>query len=307
MKKYTIILGSFLMAFMVYASYSTMKTVMRDGDQLWVTIDDHPDWIAWMPGDDQIAFISSHTGKANLYSINLKFLPIETSKGIYVSRYIKDLNSSIQSYYPITAYKDTALAQPEWAPNSKEIAVLAKKGNQSDNELAIINLRDSNKIYFTGVKGIKTINWQNDDEILYVSNKKPTVVMKYVVKTKATEEVMSFEQEINGIAGRQTIALIAYNNGVHKLNLKHGKLETFPMPINCAKVYHLNKMNFLVRNNDGDVVVFDLNNQKTTRMFDNGGFGNVTISTTKNFIATTNPTLGGIVIKKIPNPYRENY
>lgn len=290
------------LVFVVYFICSSYyKTTLKDDDKLWVTKDTHSNWIAWDHADSKIAFSSNYQGTSNIYYIDLQQLKIEkSSKGLYIANYLDKLSPKNTVYVPVTNTKDTSFFQAEWSFTGNEIACL---GNyNSTNELMIVNT-STKELLGTKIFDVSTINWYNPSTILYVLNSDNKKVYSYDVNTKESTLFHQLEMPIIGVSGKIYEVLLITNDGIYEINKQRSE-EYFPMPINCEKAYHLNRLNFLATNTKKEAVIIDLNNKVMNPILIGGEQGTVTLSNNKQFVAFTSSGLGGIVIKRIGNSYK---
>lgn len=267
------------------------------GECLVITYDNNEGGIDWHPSDRRIVFTSPFSGTKNIYYLdlmNLKYSPV--TKGFYTANYINDFIDKQEMYIPLTASKDTSYHDPKWSSNGDEILSL---GDYSGTNEIFHTNRTTLKTKGTGIKNIVATNWKSLDEIYIVKKKDPKKLFFTSIKNKTDSLLLTAPENILGISKQKSVLYLACDGGVLEYKIETNKMDWFKMNVNGRTAWKLNRLNFIVKNRDGEAQIIDLNNGVSEALFIGDGDGDPALSSNNDFVAFYSKFLNGIIIKKL--------
>lgn len=271
------------------------------GECLVVTSDNNEGGVDWHPSGEKIVFSSPCSGTQNIYYLdllNLKYSPV--IEGYYTANYINDFIDNREIYISLTDSKDTSYSEPKWSASGNKILSI---GSYSGNNEVFCTNRTTLKTVGTGIKNISATNWKSLDELYIVKKEELRNLYLTSLNDKTDALILTAPENILGISKQKGILYLACNGGVLEYKTETKKQKWFKMNINGKTAWKLNRLNFIVKNKNGQAQIMDLNNGVGKALFIGNEDGAPALSSSNNFVAFYSKFLNGIVIKKLKRKY----
>jgi len=278
-------------------SYKTIK----NNENIVVTYDNNEGIIDWDNNDKRILFTSSYTGTKNIYFLDLMKIKFSfATKDFFTANYLNDFTSKEKVYIPITSSIDTSYECPKWSASGNRILSIGKYSGTSEIFYTYISTL---KTISTGIKGIVTANWKSNSELYYVKKNEQKNLYQFDLKSKKDSLILDSPQKIIGISKQKGILYLACEGGIIEYKKDTKEKNWYKMNINGKTAFKLDRLNFIVKNINGQAQIINLNNGTSEALFIGDGDGDPALSKSEKFIALYSKFLNGIVIKKLKKKY----
>lgn len=274
---------------------------IKNGENLVITYDDNEGIIDWDDSGNRIAFTSSYNGSKNIYYLdlmNIKFSSV--TKDFYTANYVSELIDKKKIYFPITSGIDTTFKCPKWSASGN---IILSIGIYSETSEIFHTNRSTLKTIGTGIKDVTAVCWKSNFEVYFVKKTEPENLYKVNIKTKTDSLILNAPQNILGISKQKGVIYLACNGGVLEYKKETKKQKWYKMNINGKTAWKLDRLNFIVKNINGEAQIIDLNNGTSEALFIGDGDGDPAMSDDKKYVAFYSTFLNGIVIKKLKSKY----
>lgn len=274
---------------------------IKNGENLVITYDDNEGIIDWDDSGNRIAFTSSYKGSKNIYYLDLMNINFSSvTKDFYTANYVSELIDKKKIYFPITSGIDTTFECPKWSASGN---IILSIGIYSETSEIFHTNRSTLKTIGTGIKDVTTVCWKSNFEVYFVKKTEPENLYKVNIKTKTDSLILNAPQNILGISKQKGVIYLACNGGVLEYKKETKKQKWYKMNINGKTAWKLDRLNFIVKNINGEAQIIDLNNGTSEALFIGDGDGDPAMSDDKKYVAFYSNFLNGIVIKKLKSKY----
>lgn len=283
-----------------YENFSYLNQIENE-DVCQITKSNHDSWIEWTQDDKSIVFISSKSGKNNLYRINLGNIELsKINKGVYIASYLIDtfkFNPTDQ----LTFETQRIVECPVIVPNENKVAYRTYTCSEAleclDFDLRIYDFQ-TKKSKIIIEEEIDIYDFIDKDRILFISNDEDSVIKELNIHTSKINLFKKFDFKITSLQIQSHLLLMSTSNGVYSYNLINKELsQIFKGQIVGTRMTLLaNKL--LVTLPGPASGIIDLETKKEQILFNTYDYEPV-LSHNKQFVAVISESAMGILIKRI--------
>jgi hypothetical protein len=282
----------------------------KKGDKAMITRGSHDSWLI-MNDENEVAFLSPHSGTVNLYMIDLDdFNFIKTNKkGLLMAEYIA-YKSYLKEYTPITNYSNGAMDSPEFSPNGHLIAFRRyTKDTANSNGLKSweIPWKFSLMLVDNRTKKMDTLIWEevsaltflSDSTILFQQEKNDSNWLKVInIHSKEVTNHIPIKTIVRGITSDDEYILVHENLKASLFDKNTGELiETYDVPAAMQRVTFMEDYLILTPRGIGSSFM-KISNGKIKRIVGSYDY-EPSVSHNKEFVIVVSENFGGGIIYKL--------